>query len=147
MIDGITKKHFIYSLNVDTGATNAGWPVDVGATATYNGISFNSSFQNERGGLALVNGRVYVSYSGHAGDCNPYHGWVVGVDINNPSDVHAWATTALSRETPLTRVAIGWGAKPLFGCKPARSGPVSLPTIGRLLIGSHSTTPTRISVV
>ncbi len=95
MIDGITKKHFIYSLNVDTGATNAGWPVDVGATATYNGISFNSSFQNERGGLALVNGRVYVSYSGHAGDCNPYHGWVVGVDINNPSDVHAWATTAL----------------------------------------------------
>jgi outer membrane protein assembly factor BamB len=66
MIDGITKKHFIYSLNVDTGLTNAGWPVDVGATATYNGISFNSSFQNERGGLALVNGRVYVSYSGHA---------------------------------------------------------------------------------
>ena len=95
MIDGVTKKHFIYSLNVDTGTTNAGWPVDVGATATYNGISFNSSFQNERGGLALVNGRIYVSYSGHAGDCNPYHGWVVGVDINNPSDVHAWATTAL----------------------------------------------------
>jgi outer membrane protein assembly factor BamB len=95
MIDGITKKHFIYSLNVDTGVTNAGWPVDVGATATYNGISFNSSFQNERGGLALVNGHVYVSYSGHAGDCNPYHGWVVGVDINNPSDVHAWSTTAL----------------------------------------------------
>ena len=24
MIDGVTKKHFIYSLNVDTGATNAG---------------------------------------------------------------------------------------------------------------------------
>ncbi|HEY3660626.1 MAG TPA: hypothetical protein VGK91_05310 [Candidatus Udaeobacter sp.] len=64
MIDGSTKKHFIYSLNVDTGVTNADWPVDVGATATYNGISFNSSFQNERGGLALVNGRVYVSYSG-----------------------------------------------------------------------------------
>src|SRR5207244_11202512 len=27
LIDGATKKHFIYSLNVDTGATNAGWPV------------------------------------------------------------------------------------------------------------------------
>jgi outer membrane protein assembly factor BamB len=24
LIDGTTKKHFIYSLNVDTGATNAG---------------------------------------------------------------------------------------------------------------------------
>ena len=95
MIDGVTKKHFIYSLNVDTGATNPGWPVDVGATATYNGMSFTSSVQNERGGLALVNGIVYVSYSGHGGDCEPYHGWVVGVDIDNPSNVHAWATTAI----------------------------------------------------
>src|SRR6266508_38518 len=29
LIEGTTKKHFIYSLNVDTGATNAGWPVAV----------------------------------------------------------------------------------------------------------------------
>src|SRR5882757_5115417 len=95
MIDGVTKKHFIYSLNVDTGAINTGWPVDVNATATYNGISFTSLVQNERGGLALVNGRVYVSYSGHAGDCGAYRGWVVGVDIANPSNVMAWATTAI----------------------------------------------------
>src|SRR6476661_4649978 len=93
MIDGATKKHFIYSLNVDTGATNAGWPVDVNATAIYNGVTFTSLVQNERGGLALVNGRVYVAYSGHGGDCGLYRGWVVGVDISNPSDVHAWATT------------------------------------------------------
>ena len=32
LIDGATKKHFIYSLNVDTGATNPGWPVDVNAS-------------------------------------------------------------------------------------------------------------------
>jgi outer membrane protein assembly factor BamB len=95
MVDGVTKKHFIYSLNVDTGATNAGWPVDVNATATYNGMNFTSLVQNERGGLALVNGRVYVSYSGHAGDCGTYRGWVVGVDIANPSNVMAWATTAV----------------------------------------------------
>src|SRR5512132_2624685 len=37
MIDGATKKHFIFSLNVDTGATNPGWPVNVNATARYNG--------------------------------------------------------------------------------------------------------------
>src|SRR3954447_4861952 len=95
MIDGATKKHFIYSLNVDTGATKPGWPVDVNATATYNGISFTSLVQNERGALALVNGRVYVAYSGHAGDCGTYRGWVVGVDINNPLNVMAWATTAI----------------------------------------------------
>src|SRR6266480_842842 len=33
LIDGTTKKHFIYSLNVDTGATTPAWPVDVDATA------------------------------------------------------------------------------------------------------------------
>ncbi len=28
---GTTKKHLLFSLNVDTGATNPGWPVDVSA--------------------------------------------------------------------------------------------------------------------
>ena len=45
-------KHFIYSLNVDTGATNPNWPVDVNATATYNGMTFDSFVQEERCGLA-----------------------------------------------------------------------------------------------
>jgi outer membrane protein assembly factor BamB len=94
LIDGMVKKHFIYSLNVDTGATNPGWPVDVNATAMYNGIIFDSPVQEDRGALALVNGVVYVPYSGYGGDCGTYHGWVVGVDINNPVNVGAWATTA-----------------------------------------------------
>jgi hypothetical protein len=95
MIDGATKKHFVFSLNVDTGATNPNWPVDLNATATYQGIPFTSNVENERGALALVNGRVYVPFSGHLGDCGNYHGWVVGIAINNPSDVMAWATTAI----------------------------------------------------
>ena len=90
LINGTPIKHFIYSLDVDTGATTPGWPVDVNTS----GINFVSLAQEERGGLALVNGIVYVSYSGYLGDCGTYHGWVVGVDINNPSNVHGWATTA-----------------------------------------------------
>ena len=95
LINGATMKHFIYSLNVDTGDATPGWPVDVNATATYNGMTFESRIQEERGGLALVNGIVYVAYSGYSGDCDNYHGWVVGIDINNPSNVGAWATTAV----------------------------------------------------
>ena len=95
MINGAIKKHFIFSLNVDTGATNAGWPVDVNATARYNGMTFTSSIQNQRAALGLVNGVVYVPYSGHFGDCGTYHGWVVGVPINNPSRVTAWAPSAI----------------------------------------------------
>ena len=65
LIDGPTKKHFIYSLNVDTGATNSGWPVDVNTKVP----GFTSLVQEERGGLAVVNGIVYVPYSGYFGDC------------------------------------------------------------------------------
>ena len=90
LISGNPNKHFIYSLNVDTGATNANWPVNVDNAVT----GFTSGIQEERGALALVNGIVYVAYSGWVGDCGPYHGWVVGVDINNPSNVMAWATVA-----------------------------------------------------
>ena len=43
--------------------------------------------QEDRGALALVNGIVYVPYSGYFGDCGAYHGWVVGVHIDNPSIV------------------------------------------------------------
>ena len=65
MIDGPTKKHFVFSLNVDTGAINPGWPVDLDATVNYNGMPFTSNVENERGALALVDGIVYVPFSGH----------------------------------------------------------------------------------
>src|SRR4030095_888558 len=95
MINGPTKRHFIFSLNVDTGAINPGWPVDVNAKATYNGMTFTSSIQTQRAALGLVNGVVYVPYSSHFGDCGTFHGWVVGVPVNNPSSVTAWATRAI----------------------------------------------------
>ena len=51
---GTTKKHLILSLNVDTGDVNPGWPVDVEATATYNGISFTPEIQQQRPALGIV---------------------------------------------------------------------------------------------
>ena len=90
LIDGATKKHFIYSLNVDTGATHADWPVDVNTAVP----GFDSPVQEDRGALAVVNGIVYVPYSGYFGDCGDYHGSVVGVHIDNPSIVGAWRTVA-----------------------------------------------------
>ncbi len=91
LISGNPIKHFIYSLNVDTGATNAGWPVDVNNA----GLGFTSLVQEERGALALVNGIVYVPYSGYFGDCGAYHGWVIGIQINSPTTVMGWATEAI----------------------------------------------------
>jgi hypothetical protein len=92
--NGATVEHLIYSMNVDTGATNSGWPVHVNTTATSGSTVFNSYTQNERGALAVVGGNVYVPYGGHAGDCDIYYGWLVGVPLDNPTNVLAWATAA-----------------------------------------------------
>jgi len=87
---GTTKKHFIISLNVDTGDINPGWPVDVEAAASYNGISFTPVIQLQRAALGIVGNILYVGYASHA-DCSFFHGWLVGVPIDNPASVTAWA--------------------------------------------------------
>jgi hypothetical protein len=86
---GPTKKQLIFSLNVDTGDINPGWPVDVEA-ATYNGIHFDASIQQQRPALGIVGNIVYVGY-GSMRDCSPYHGWLIGVPISNPAGMMAWA--------------------------------------------------------
>lgn len=84
-------KHQIYALSVDDGKVKSGWPVDV-STLKAGSLAFNSPAQNQRGALAIVNGIVYVPYGGHYGDCGDYHGWVVGVPVNDPKAALAWAT-------------------------------------------------------
>jgi len=83
-------KHMIYSLNVDTGATNPGWPVDVNAAVP----GFDSAVQSQRAALGLIGDILYVPYGGRFGDCGNYRGRLVGVPINNPGSVMSWATTA-----------------------------------------------------
>jgi hypothetical protein len=90
---GETIKHLILSLNLDTGDINPGWPVDVEEQVTYNGMTFTAVRQQQRPALGIVGNILYVGY-GSMMDCPPYHGWLVGVPIDNPSGVMAWATDA-----------------------------------------------------
>jgi hypothetical protein len=152
MIDGATKKHFVYLPNVDPGVTNPNWSVDLNSSVPV----FTSNVQNERARLANVNGIIYVPFSGHAGDCGTYRGWFVGIPINNPSAVMAWATSAIlggmgaspatgltclwSRATHSTPEATGWVGKQSFVYKKARFLAATLPTTGRQSISSISTT-------
>ena len=57
VVSGNPNKHFLYSLNLDTGATNPNWPVDMDS-ARYSSMNFSSIVQEDRGALALVNGIV-----------------------------------------------------------------------------------------
>lgn len=91
---GITTLHLIYALSLEDGSTLSGWPVDVSASVSYRGLPFDSRVQIQRGALALSRGVLYVPYGGVVEGCE-YHGWVVGVPVNDPSRPMAWATDAL----------------------------------------------------
>src|SRR5436190_7224821 len=80
--------HQIFSLNVDTGAINAGWPVTLNTAVS----GFDSSVQSERAALGILGNIVYVPYGGRFGDCGSYRGRLVGVQMNNPATVMNWAT-------------------------------------------------------
>jgi hypothetical protein len=86
-------KHQIFALSLDDGAMRQGWPVDVD-TVRAGSRAFASAVHNQRGALLLLDNTLYVPYGGHLGDCGDYHGWVVGVPLDNPSAPIGFATQA-----------------------------------------------------
>jgi len=94
--------HRLFALSVDDGATRPGWPIDVATAIKGTATAFTPAPQNQRGGLTLVGGRVYVPYGGHSGDCGNYRGWVVAVPVDQPSALTAFesASTRAGDWTP-----------------------------------------------
>ncbi len=75
---------YLHAVNIVTGAEQPGSPVLITASVPGTGdgninsvVSFDPLRNNQRQGLALVNGVVYISYASHC-DWNPYHGWILG---------------------------------------------------------------------
>ncbi len=76
----------LHAVNIVDGSEVAGSPVRITATSSGNGvgnvnglITFDAQRQNQRQGLTLVNGVVYVTFASHC-DWGPYHGWILGYD-------------------------------------------------------------------
>jgi hypothetical protein len=111
---GNSVAHQLFSLNATTGSLDL------------NGVSLDPPgmvvvSEQQRAALALGNGRVYVAYGGLAGDCGPYHGWVVSVRENGSSFVQyqvpttreggIWATSGPAIDAAgHVYVAVGNGA-------------------------------------
>jgi hypothetical protein len=81
----------LHALNLADGAEKMNGPVDITSAIFVAGtgdgtsggtVAFNTLTQNQRPGLALVNGVVYITWASH-GDRDPYHGWVVGYSAGN----------------------------------------------------------------
>ena len=89
-----TPRHLVYGLRLADGTVLPGFPIDVAAGLAARGISFDPATQGQRGALALLNGRIFVPFGGHFGDCGDYHGAVVAVGVDPPQLLGAWVTRA-----------------------------------------------------
>jgi hypothetical protein len=82
---GTTFYQRLHAIDITTGNEKFGGPTNItSSNVTYPGTgdggstdSFNARQENQRSGLALVNGVVYVVWASHE-DAAPYYGWVVG---------------------------------------------------------------------
>jgi hypothetical protein len=72
----------LHALNVTTGTELTGAPVVIQASVAGSGdgtdtVTFNPLWENQRAGLLLLNGVVYIAWASHC-DILPYYGWLMG---------------------------------------------------------------------
>ncbi len=94
---GATGHHEVHALSVDDGTERTGWPLmlsssNLSANPGTGSVSFNSPQQNEHGSSLLLNNILYVPFGGEIGDGGTYRGWVVAIDITNPTKFAGWVT-------------------------------------------------------
>lgn len=82
--------YYHHVLDLDTGnVISATLLADAGAP---NRPTFVGNDQNNRGALTLVNGRIYSVYSDFLeADAGPYHGWIVSIAQDDPTDQQFWS--------------------------------------------------------
>ena len=102
--------HSLHSLNLLTGADNAGSPVTITGSVSGTGydavngkVTFNPKTASDRSALLELNGTIYVAF-GSYGDTDPYHGWIIGFSATN------LAQTAVFNATPNGKRGGIWNA-------------------------------------
>jgi uncharacterized repeat protein (TIGR03806 family) len=95
--NGSTFVQRLHALDITTGAERPNSPVVISASYPGTGdggtvINFDPQKQNQRSGLALVNGIVYIGWASHC-DWGPYHGWLMGYDATTLQQAVVYNTT------------------------------------------------------
>lgn len=97
--------HFLFSLDLGTGAVNAGFPVKIEGEVTIGTtkVSFDSRRQLQRSGLLELDKEViYFAFASY-GDREPYNGWIFGYGVDGTRQ-------AMLNTTPLGKEAGIWQA-------------------------------------
>jgi hypothetical protein len=83
----------LHALSLIDGSEKFSGPQEIAFTS--GGATFDPLKQNQRSGLALVNGVVYVTYASHC-DSAVYYGWIVGYNASNLSQVSVFNDDPIS---------------------------------------------------
>jgi hypothetical protein len=76
----------LHAIDIKTGKEKTGSPIEIVASYPGTGeggasVTFSPRQQNQRAGLALVNGTVYIAWGSHE-DSYPWWGWMMGYTYN-----------------------------------------------------------------
>jgi hypothetical protein len=89
----------LHALDITTGAEKFGGPILINAKVkgtgdgTQNGyVHFDPLRNNQRPGLLLQNGSVYISWASHC-DIGPYHGWIISYNAQTLKQNGVWNAT------------------------------------------------------
>ena len=90
----------LHALDITTGAEKFGGPVKISASVSGTGngssggvLAFDPKWHNNRSGLLLQNGVVYIAYGSH-GDNGPWHGWMFSYSASTLKQLSVFCTTA-----------------------------------------------------
>jgi hypothetical protein len=94
-----TYVYRLHALNIATGAEKLGGPPVLAASVPGNGtgsvsgaLHFDPYYENQRAGLLLLHGIVYMAFGSH-GDYGPWHGWILAYNATTLRQTGAWCTT------------------------------------------------------
>jgi Putative Ig domain len=79
----------LHAIDPTNGSEKGGSPVTIagtypGSAAGGSTVAFSAQQENQRGGLTLANGAIYVAWASHE-DKTPYYGWVLAYTYNGSS--------------------------------------------------------------
>src|SRR3984893_13273599 len=90
----------LHALDITTGAEKSGSPVTLSAQVNGNGngssggvLRWDAKLENNRPGLLLLNGTVYIAFAAH-GDLGPYHGWILAYNAATLQQTSVFCPTA-----------------------------------------------------
>ena len=90
----------LHAIDLSTGSARPGSPLLIQASVSgtgdgrdaQNNIAFNARTHNQRAGLLLDHGTVYIAWASYC-DQGPYHGWILGYDAASLQQVMVYNTS------------------------------------------------------